>query len=515
MKKIFVRLCIISLALLGGVATAHAANFSSMIGKKFVFRSASNPTMTLSLLNVRTRPGIAKPLVFNKKRPSVFIVRRGKLGGNTISFEFVGKRGHFLLHQHNFIRVGFIRPRNPGMARDSSWVAVKRRGGWAFKGTRKFTHVYLRRCHGHARIDDARGSLRYRPCSRRTFSRDVVFAWRAPKKPPVGRRGYCGCYNLFTMCRKLGGVVRRYPRYGTHCVIKNQSASYTHTLSYRMQDFPKDCAMFGKKLRSNLGKLIKARRLTCGAKPAARRGYCGCYNLPRLCSMLRGSVRTYPRYGTHCVIKNQSASYTHTLSYRMHSYPQDCVMFGKKLRSNLGKLLRSKRITCRSFTSARPPVRTTARPRTKWFRLKTMFRGNGECLEGNQARSRAHAGAAFMTRCRNVTGQVWRMVPSRKRGWFHLKTRFRGNNECLEGNQARSRAHAGAAFMDRCKNVSGQFWRMVPARKKGWFRLKTMFRGNGECLEGNQARSRAHAGAAFMDRCKNVSGQLWRMVPTR
>jgi hypothetical protein len=44
-------------------------------------------------------------------------------------------------------------------------------------------------------------------------------------------------------------------------------------------------------------------------------------------------------------------------------------------------------------------------------------------------------------------------------------------------------------------------------------RLRTSFRGDGECLEGNQASSPTHGGAAFMDRCQNVSGQLWSLRP--
>ncbi|MCA9682844.1 MAG: AbfB domain-containing protein [Myxococcales bacterium] len=44
---------------------------------------------------------------------------------------------------------------------------------------------------------------------------------------------------------------------------------------------------------------------------------------------------------------------------------------------------------------------------------------------------------------------------------------------------------------------------------KAWYRLKTQFRGAGECLEGNQAGSPVHQGAAFMDKKQNVSGQLW------
>ena len=45
----------------------------------------------------------------------------------------------------------------------------------------------------------------------------------------------------------------------------------------------------------------------------------------------------------------------------------------------------------------------------------------------------------------------------------------------------------------------------------GYYRLKTQFQGDGKCLEGNQAASTVKGGAAFMDSCQNVSGQLWKI----
>ena len=145
-----------------------------------------------------------------------------------------------------------------------------------------------------------------------------------------------------------------------------------------------------------------------------------------------------------------------------------------------------------------------------YYRLKTMFRGDGECLEGNQAGSDYHNGAAFMDKCQNVSGQMWKFEDAGN-GYYRLKTMFRGDGECLEGNQAGSKVHNGSAFMDKCQNVSGQLWKVEPAGN-GYYRLKTMFRGDGECLEGNQASSKVHGGNAFMDKCQNVSGQLWKFV---
>lgn len=155
-------------------------------------------------------------------------------------------------------------------------------------------------------------------------------------------------------------------------------------------------------------------------------------------------------------------------------------------------------------------VRQDPRPTfAGWYRLKTVFQGPDKCLEGNQAASPVKQGAAFMDRCQNVSGQLWQLVPEGE--YFRLKTRFQGANKCLEGNEAGSPVKGGAAFMDDCKNVSGQLWKVVP--EGATFRLKTMFQGDDRCLEGNQAASPVKQGAAFMDRCQNVSGQLWQILP--
>ena len=44
-------------------------------------------------------------------------------------------------------------------------------------------------------------------------------------------------------------------------------------------------------------------------------------------------------------------------------------------------------------------------------------------------------------------------------GYFKLTTKFReGDRECLEGNQAKGSMN-GAAFMDKCQDVTGQLWK--------------------------------------------------------
>ena len=94
-------------------------------------------------------------------------------------------------------------------------------------------------------------------------------------------------------------------------------------------------------------------------------------------------------------------------------------------------------------------------------------------------------------------------------GYFKLTTQFReSEDECLEGNQVKGSMN-GAAFMDKCQNVTGQLWKATPAGN-GYFKLTTQFReGKDECLEGNQVKGSMN-GAAFMDKCQNVTGQLWK-----
>jgi hypothetical protein len=95
-------------------------------------------------------------------------------------------------------------------------------------------------------------------------------------------------------------------------------------------------------------------------------------------------------------------------------------------------------------------------------------------------------------------------------GYYRLKTQFQGADHCLEGNQLKGDMN-GASFMDKCQNVSGQLWKFESAGN-GFYRMKTQFRGpKGECLEGNRVKGFAKAGGAFMNKCQNVSGQLWKL----
>lgn len=153
-----------------------------------------------------------------------------------------------------------------------------------------------------------------------------------------------------------------------------------------------------------------------------------------------------------------------------------------------------------------------------YFRLQThQGAENGTCLEGNRLADDAFLqGAAFMDACQNVTGQFWKLSPAEPEGYYHLQTLYlEQQNKCLEGNRiAEESVLGGAAFMSDCSNTSGQSWKFVEAGD-GAYRLQTAFlEPENNCLEGNQlGEFSLLRGASFMSDCQEVTGQLWTLVP--
>jgi len=145
------------------------------------------------------------------------------------------------------------------------------------------------------------------------------------------------------------------------------------------------------------------------------------------------------------------------------------------------------------------------------YLLKTQFRGDEECLEGN-ALDRGRDGGAFMSPCEPYTGQLFRLHAATD-GYYRLKTVFRGEGECLESNKASNSFVNGAAHMAPCKNVTGQYWRFEDLGN-GYVRMKSLYRGDDECLEGNGPDG-IKGGLAYMTECENLTGQFWELVPYR
>ena len=166
--------------------------------------------------------------------------------------------------------------------------------------------------------------------------------------------------------------------------------------------------------------------------------------------------------------------------------------------------------TVKTVSVEKQPAAQVPDTKTENYKLKTVFRGDDECLEGNRIDGNSVlAGAAFQDACQNVTGQQW-TFSKRSDGYYTMRTQFLGQDKCLEGNQLAGSALGGAAFLDTCKEVTGQQWKLVKAGDN-LYRLQTKFREkDDECLEGNRfAPSSVLKGASFMDKCQNVTGQLW------
>ena len=139
------------------------------------------------------------------------------------------------------------------------------------------------------------------------------------------------------------------------------------------------------------------------------------------------------------------------------------------------------------------------------YKLHTEFQGNEHCLEGNDPASEVKGGAAFLNLCAEVTGQYWSFEANGD--YFLGRTEFQGPDMCLEGNEAGSEFKDGNAFMSECTGVTGQNWQFVV--DGDYVLMQTEFQGPDRCLEGNEVGSDFKSGAAFMDDCSGVTGQRW------
>jgi hypothetical protein len=119
----------------------------------------------------------------------------------------------------------------------------------------------------------------------------------------------------------------------------------------------------------------------------------------------------------------------------------------------------------------------------------------------------------FETPARRPDRKIDPFVPT---DFFRLKTIAQeADNRCLESNRVSPTSYlGGATFMDKCQNVSGQLWKAISAGNDT-FRLTSLFlERDGMCLEGSvpfKAGDRLK-GAARMESCANSPGQLWRVT---
>ena len=151
-----------------------------------------------------------------------------------------------------------------------------------------------------------------------------------------------------------------------------------------------------------------------------------------------------------------------------------------------------------------------------YFQLQTKAMEEADrCLEGNRpAPGAALRGASFMAPHEDVSGQMWKLVPA-KDGYFRLQTLFTEKDElCLAGPKTDPEAERmGAAFLAKSADSDAQLWKLAPAGD-GYYRLTNKLREKeGQCLEGNTADAKAAAGGAAHMAARGASdGQLWKQI---
>ncbi len=160
-----------------------------------------------------------------------------------------------------------------------------------------------------------------------------------------------------------------------------------------------------------------------------------------------------------------------------------------------------------------------------YYQLQTQLtESDNKCLEGQGGEAPGSGavldGAGFMDDCQEVTGQSWKFVPEADvDGYYRLQNQIgEENNLCAEGNRlAEESVLGGALVMMPCDDVSGQFWKLADAGD-GYYRLQTQFlEAENKCLESQGGAAPGSdavlEGAAFMNDCQDVTGQLWLLVP--
>lgn len=113
-----------------------------------------------------------------------------------------------------------------------------------------------------------------------------------------------------------------------------------------------------------------------------------------------------------------------------------------------------------------------------------------------------------MARCDWPAEQNWIIVPVGD-GYAYIANTESGLALCLtSGDGSTTEPRAVAVTAQPCAEVAEQLWQVLP-QENGYYRLGSMAFGNTMCLEGASPVSDTLDGAAFMDSCQDISGQYW------
>lgn len=123
--------------------------------------------------------------------------------------------------------------------------------------------------------------------------------------------------------------------------------------------------------------------------------------------------------------------------------------------------------------------------------------GSGQCLD---IVNDGFNDKLNVTRCADVSGQSWTLVPSGVPDHYRLQAAFTGTGRCLDvindGVNDRVR-------MASCANVTGQEWELTRLRGPGRsFQMTNRFTGPSRCLEVTDEGLRLRS-------CDRSPGQKW------
>ena len=142
------------------------------------------------------------------------------------------------------------------------------------------------------------------------------------------------------------------------------------------------------------------------------------------------------------------------------------------------------------------------------FGLASMFvEPDSKCLDANSG------GFAIQTDCDYNEAQYWRALPAADDSYFQLTTEGTPGL-CLQAERGADggQSAGGGARMVACGDEPGQKWLFTDSGVEYYYRLQNQAGGSEGCLEGNRVSQGAYLdGAAFLDNCQDVSGQLWRV----
>jgi hypothetical protein len=145
-----------------------------------------------------------------------------------------------------------------------------------------------------------------------------------------------------------------------------------------------------------------------------------------------------------------------------------------------------------------------------YYLLKTKFRGDNEALDGNNIQSNIMKGSTFMSSQKGAPDtQQWKFQHLGG-GYYKIFNRRYGNKKVLDSNNKNSSVRNGVTYLSDDNGADTQKW-FLEDLKNGYYRLTTKLKASQFSLEGNYING-SMGGNAFMNITSEVTGQMWYLI---